>query len=223
MSEKNAAMDGSENEDVLTTPEEVKRVVQELLRVGFVDADEQQALYDAVKRWHERIAVVLEPLDLAVQVDEVRGVAVLRVRVVDIVGDDAVVDAGDEELDAAWSHALVRRQRLTLEQSLMVALLRRHFVVREQERGLGVEKVRVAVDELVEEMKVFLGDSGSDQQNERRVLTLLEKLRLHGVVSEVDTNQEVVVRPLIVYLADPASLKGLLEQMKNLVERAGDD
>lgn len=178
-------------------------MVQELLREGFIEAEVMEALYGEVKRYRAEVNAALEPLDLSVHVDEMRGLAVLRV---------AEHAQSEEEMEEAWSHPLVRRQRLTLEQSLMVALLRRHFVVREQERGLGMEKVRVAVEDLVAELKVFLGDSGSDGKNERRVLSLLEKLRGHGVVSEVDKNQEVVVRPLIVYLADPASLKALIEQ-----------
>lgn len=195
-----------EGEMRVVTEGVVKRVVQEMLRAGFIEAEEQSSLYEETKRHQVEVNIALEPLDLWMMVDEMRGVALLKV----------VEGAEGENGEDSWSHPLVRRQRLTLEQSLMVALLRRHFVVREQERGLGMERVKVAVDDLVEELNIFLGDSGSDQKNERRVLTLLEKLRGHNVVSEVDKNQEITVRPLIVYLADPANLKALLEQYKRV-------
>ncbi len=52
----------------------------------------------------------------------------------------------------------------------------------------------------------YVGDSGSDAKNENRLLQLLEQLKTHGVVSEVDKKQEVTIRPLIAHLANPESL-----------------
>jgi hypothetical protein len=43
---------------------------------------------------------------------------------------------------------------------------------------------------------------------------LLEQLKTHGVVSEVDKKQEVTIRPLIAHLANPESLAALLRVIK---------
>jgi Domain of unknown function (DUF4194) len=110
---------------------------------------------------------------------------------------------------------LVRRQRLTLEQSLLIALLRQAFVMYEQESGVGQNAATIAIDELLPQFMAYAGDSGSDAKNESRLLSLLDQLKTHGIVSEVDKKHEVVIRPLIAHLANPDSLTALLVLLKD--------
>ena len=163
---------------------------------------------------HE-IGAVLEPLDLALRLDSHRGVAFLAVT------PASQESSGNED---GWAHPLVRRQRLTLEQSLLVALLRQAFVMHEQESGVGQGAAIVAIDELLPQFMAYIGDSGSDAKNESRMLSLLDQLKTYGIVSEIDKKQEVTVRPLIAHLANPESLAALLALLKDQrqdVEAAG--
>ena len=96
-------------------------------------------------------------LDLALRLDTHRGVAFIAVaRVAGEASGDTNVE-GDE-----WSHPLVRRQRLTLEQSLLIALLRQAFVIHEQEAGVGHSTAKIAVDDLLPLFLTYFEDSGSD-------------------------------------------------------------
>ncbi len=185
------------------TPVEVKKLAQELLKCGFIESASDVAAFNAVARLRRELDAVLEPLDLRLELDESRGLAVLR-----------VADAASASPDKAWSHPLVRRQRLTLEQSLLVAILRRTYVVQELESGIGVREVRVALDELLSELQVFLPDSGSDTKNRQRLLTLLDQLKPHGIVGEPDSRGEVMIRPLITRLANPETLNALLAHFR---------
>jgi hypothetical protein len=108
------------------TPRQVKDVALELLKYGLLEEQRKPNLYRAALAEREAIGRVLEPLDLAMRVDEIRGL--LYVIVV-----DQVFDSVEEE----WSHPLVRRQRLNLEQSLLIAILRQQFVAHEQQAGVG--------------------------------------------------------------------------------------
>jgi hypothetical protein len=117
--------------------------------------------------------------------------------------------------DEGWAHPLVRRQRLTLEQSLLIALLRQAFVMHEQESGVGQSAATIAVDELLPQFMAYAGDSGSDAKNESRLLNLLDQLKIHGIASEVDKKHEVVIRPLIAHVANPDSLAALLVLLKD--------
>ena len=121
----------------------------------------------------------------------------------------------DDEGDDEWTHPLVRRQRLTLEQSLLVAILRREFLQREQESGLGVP-VQLAVDGLLPQLEMYLGSTGSEMQERKRLLNLLENLRGHGVVSDVDAQERITIRPMIVHLANPQNLQALLQHLRAL-------
>jgi len=193
----------------LQTPTDVKKAAMELLKHGYVEEGQKQDLFRSAMVHERAIAEILEPLDLELRLDTHRGVAFLRV-------SPAAYEATGE--DAAWIHPLVRRQRLTLEQSLLVAILRQAFVIHEQESGVGQSAAKIAVADLLPQYLTYFGDSGSDAKNESRLLNLLDQLKPHGVVSEVDDKQEVTIRPLIAYLANPESLAALLRVLK---EKAG--
>lgn len=184
------------------TPVEVKQVTQELLKQGFIEEKTKSVLFRQASIRRSEVLTALEPLDLSMKLDELRGVAFL------IVDEGAY---GNSEEESAWSHPLVRRQRLTLEQSLLIAILRQVFVLHEQECGVGQSDARVAVYDLLPQFLAYLEDSGSDQKNESRLLNLLDQLKGHGVVAEVDSRQEVIIRPMIAHLANPESLSALLK------------
>jgi len=204
---------GASAEDRPQTTPEVRKATQELLKNGYLEESEKPELFRSVIVHESKIAATLEPLDLELRSDTHRGVAFL------VVAKTAYPAAGDDD---AWNHPLVRRQRLTLEQSLLVAILRQTFIMHEQESGVGQSAAKTAVDDLLPQFMTYFGDSGSDAKNESRLLNLLDQLKPHGIVSEVDKNQEVTVRPLIAYLANPDSLAALLKALKAQMQAGGE-
>jgi len=197
--------DASNSDTAAKTPREVREVTQELLRHGFIEESRKSDWFRRAIVHQKAINAALEPLDFVLHLDDHRGVAFLKV---------GEMENADSAEDQAWSHPLVRRQRLTLEQSLLVAILRQAFVVHEQETGVGESPARIAVEDLLLQFLTYFEDSGSDAKNESRLLKLLEHLKTHGVVSEVDKNQEVTIRPMIAHLANPQSLTALLETLR---------
>lgn len=193
------------SEPVSSVRREVKEMVQDLLKHGFIGSDEKPALFANAVRCRSEINIALDPLDLTLKLDELRGLAIL-----------CIAEEAASNPDEEWSHPLVRRQRLTLEQSLLVAILRQAYVVQEQEAGIGVHSVRLPLEDILPMLTNFLGDSGSDAKNEQRLLTLLDQLKPHGIVSEPDKNREVTIRPLITHLANPSTLAGLLAHFRQL-------
>lgn len=186
------------------TPAEIKVAVQELLKNGFIEEENRTDLFQSIRVHEAAIQEALEPLDLEVRLDTHRGVAYLSV------SKRFLADVGGDE---GWSHPLIRRQRLTLEQSLIIAILRQAFVMHEQESGVGHSAAKIAIDELLPQFLVYFGDTGSDSKNESRLMQLLDQLKGYGLVSEVDKKQEVAIRPLIAHLANPESLHALLQVM----------
>ena len=188
------------------TPVPLRRAVQELLKNGVLEQAAKPHLFRQIASDTARVNAQLEPLDLQVRVDDVRGLAFVAI---------AAGYQPDAEEDDEWTHPLVRRLRLTLEQSLLLAILRREFLQREQEGGLGVP-VRMALDSLLPQLDIYLGSTGSDMQERKRMATLLESLRGHGVVSEVDAQESITLRPMIVHLANPQNLQALLQHLREL-------
>lgn len=198
----------SDNLDIDRTERRIREVAQELLRFGLLEESLKPNLYRNAVRQFEALNSVLEPLDLRAELDDVRGLVFLKVLKADT----------EDEAEDEWSHALVRKQRLNLEQSLLIALLRQYFVASEQEAGSGSAQAMVAVDELIPQMQVYLGDIGSEARERNRLHSLLDQLKDHGVVSALDKNDRVTIRPIIAHLANPENLQALLLGLKARVQ-----
>lgn len=202
-------------DDVAQTSPEIKAVVQELLKHGYLEEASRQDLFRRVLIHRQAIGTALEPLDLVLRIDSHRGIAFLAVAQHQLATHGVSPTEADDD---GWSHPLVRKQRLTLEQSLLVAILRQAFVMHEQESGVGQSPARISVDELLPNFLTYFGESGSDSRDENRLLQLLDQLKAHGIVSEVDKKQEVTIRPLIAHLASPESLSALLCVLKEKLQ-----
>ena len=198
------------------TPSAVRKALQHLLGHGWLESASKPKLFSLIAAQTALLDALLEPLDLRVVVDDVRGLAFLAV-VPGYAGDDT-----DESEQDDWTHPLMKRQRLTLEQSLLLALLRREFLQREQESGTGTA-VRITVDSLLPQLETYLGATGSDMQERKRLGLLLENLRTHGMVSDVDAQDCITIRPMIVHLLNPENLQTLLLRLRAVAEQGGAD
>ncbi|AJD47549.1 hypothetical protein S7S_05655 [Isoalcanivorax pacificus W11-5] len=196
------------------TDRALREAAQELLRLGLLEHTHRPNLYRTALVALDQLNAILEPLDLLARVDDIRGLVFLAVRHT----TDSPQGAAAEQDD--WSHPLVRKQRLNLEQTLLVAILRQHFIAYEQEAGSGATEAIVAVDELVPSLQLYLGDSGSEARERSRVLQLLDQLKGHGLVSAPDSHERVVIRPMIAHLANPENLTALLHALKQQVAEA---
>lgn len=196
------------------TPPNVRQALQFLLAHGWLESAAKPKLFHLIAAQTALFDTLLEPLDLRVVVDDVRGLAFLAV-VPSYAGDDT-----DESEQDDWTHPLMKRQRLTLDQSLLLALLRREFLQREQESGTGAV-VRITVDSLLPQLETYLGTTGSDMQERKRLGQLLENLRTHGMVTEVDAQGCITIRPMIVHLLNPENLQTLLLRLREVAEKGG--
>src|SRR5262245_29477705 len=142
------------SEDLPHTPRAVKDATLELLRYGLLEEARKPNLYRTALARRDQVAHILEPLDLAMKVDEVRGLAFVVVA--------RLPDAENGPDEDEWSHPLVRRQRLTLEQSLLIAILRQQLIANEQEAGIGATGALVSLEDLLPQLQLYLGDLGSD-------------------------------------------------------------
>jgi hypothetical protein len=212
--------DATADTDVTATPIEIKTIVQELLKHGFVEETNRQDFFRRMIIHHQAIGRALEPLDLNLRIDSHRGVAFLALAPKPLTQQGQADADSDED---PWSHPLVRKQRLTLEQSLVVAILRQAFILHEQETGVGESPAKIAIEELLPLFLTYFGESGSDTRDENRLLQLLDQLKSHGIVSEVDQKHEVTIRPLIAHLASPESLGELLAVLKDKLRTEASD
>ena len=184
----------------------IKATTQELIKTGLLEMHSKPNLYQTCLNHSASVNQILHPLDLRLEIDDIRGLAFL------IVNNDI-----DSEHNDDWQHPLIRRQRMNLEQSLMVAILRQHFIAHELEAGAGDQKAIVHLDELLPQLNQFLGASGSDERDDKRLRILLEQLKTYGLVTDIDENDKLTIRPLIAHVANPENLQNLIIALKKYV------
>lgn len=199
-----SADERTKTSDQILVAAAVRATILELMRYGLLEETSKPNLYRSALLYRDEIERVLGWLELALRIDDIRGLAFI------------VVAASPDRDDDEWSHPLVRRQRLTLEQSLLVAILRQQFVAHEVEAGVGAGDARIALDDLLPHVQAYLGDLGSDAQERKRLLTLLEQLKGHGIVSDIDQQERVTIRPIIAHLANPENLTNLVQALREV-------
>ena len=79
---------------------------------------------------------------------------------------------------------------------------------------------QVHLDDLLPHVQLYLGDLGSDAREQKRLRNLLDNLKSHGLVSDVDEKDQFTIRPIITHLADPQSLQNLLLHFRQLASQA---
>jgi hypothetical protein len=180
------------------TPKALREAIQDLMKNGVIEARYKPNVYRTLIHSSDKVNTLLEPLDLGAKIDEVRGLVML------------LIPTGGGEQQDDWSHPLIRRQRLNLEQTLVLALLRQHYLTQEQNSGFDAGDVSIDVDELVSQLKVYLPETGSEARDRTRTIQVLDQLKAHGLVTLTDSGEDVVIRPLIVHLMNPENLEALL-------------
>lgn len=185
------------------TPRNIKGATLELLKYGLLEASSKPNLYRTAVANPLEVNRILEPLDLIMRIDDVRGIVWLL-----------VAQTAPESTDDEWAHPLVRHQRMNLEQSLLIAILRQQFVAHEQEAGLGANDAQITLDDILPSLQTYLGSLGSDKLEQKRLRNLLDQLKGYGLVSEVDRHDQFTIRPIVAHLANPENLANLLQTFR---------
>jgi len=195
----------TQTENEIIYDSHIKATTQELLKFGLIEAAHKPKRYQICIHNQQSINTILAPLDLQIIIDDTRGLAFVAI---------ADNDQAKQEHNDDWQHPLVRKQRMNLEQSLMVAILRQHFLAHEQDAGTGDLKAIVHLDDLLPQLNQFLEATGSDERDNKRLRHLLEQLRGYALVSEIDDNDKITIRPLIAHLNNPEHLQSLIAELK---------
>ncbi len=211
----------------MTLTNNTKSALQELLKHGSIEQSLKPNIYQTLLSEIITVNQSLDPLDLVAEVDDVRGLIFIKVAPPPIEESLEVSNENDSNTDNPspqtkqndndeWTHPLIRKQRLTLEQSLLLAILRQIYIDGEGKQGVGSDNIIAQLDDLQSQLQIYIGSSGSDSTDEQKIKRLLEQLASYGVISKLDNNDEVKIRPLIAHIANPSSLAQLLKHIQKL-------
>lgn len=188
-------------------PAEARRALVELMRQGVVVAESRRLVFDALCAHRTLLADHLADMYLRVLIDESAGLALLLNA--QSGGND------DEEEDAA---ALISRRTLTVYDTLLLIVLRKHFLDRET---AGDIRIRIDVAQVEALLMPFLPLTGSTSSDRKKLNGAVEGMKRRKILNAVRGEDErVEISPVIRYVVNAEYLEHLLEEYRRLAEEA---
>ena len=186
-------------------PAEARRALVELMHLGVVTADTRRLVFDALCAHRALIADHLADMYLRMLIDESAGLALLL----------NVESEGDNEED---SPSLITRRTLTVYDTLLLIVLRKHFFDRET---AGDTRIRVDVTQLEDLMMPFLSLTGSTRSDRRRLNGAVDNMKKRKILNAVrGEDDRLEISPVIRYVVNAEYLEHLLEEYHRLAAEA---
>ena len=191
-------------------PPEARRALIALLRHGVIMAGGKRLLFEALCRYRTGIQEHLADMNLRLLLDEKAGLAILL--------SQTSEDDSDENDEAG---SLISRRTLSLYDTLLLLVLRKHYQERET---AGEQRVIIDNERIETALRPFLpltNSSRSDQRQLSGALNNMKERRILAAVRGEDDRYEIT--PVIRYVVNAAFLEHMLSEYTKLAERAGSE
>jgi hypothetical protein len=201
-----APADSPNSEVQGSLPPEARRALVSLLKQGVILASQKSLLFEAVCRYQGQLRQHLADMYLSLSLDEKAGIAFIRQQ------DDGSLDEDEEAV------ALISRRTLSLYDTLLLLVLRKHYQERE---SAGEQRIIIDAERIEAYLTPFLPLSNSDRSERKKLDAALSKItekRLLSAVRGDDNRYEIT--PLIRYVVNAEFLEYLLTEYRRLADEA---
>lgn len=191
-------------------PPEARRALIALLRHGVVIAESKRLLFEALCRYRSGIQEHLADMNLRLLLDEKAGMAILLTQSSD--------DDGDEDDEGG---ALISRRTLSLYDTLLLLVLRKHYQERET---AGEQRVIIDNERIETALRPFLPLTNSSRGDQRQLNGALNNMKDRRILAAVrGEDDRFEITPVIRYVVNAAFLEQMLGEYIRLAERAGSE
>lgn len=188
-------------------PAEARRALVELMRQGVVVAESRRLIFDALCAHRTLIADHLADMYLRMLIDEPAGLALLL--------NAQPGGSDDDEEDGA---ALISRRTLTVYDTLLLIVLRKHFLDRET---AGDIRIRIDMAQIEALLMPFLPLTGSTSSDRKKLNGAVDGMKRRKILNAVRGEDErVEISPVMRYVVNAEYLEHLLEEYRRLAEEA---
>lgn len=193
------SIDQEEDGDLF--PEELKAALVLLLKRGTVLAKSKPALYQLFLR-HQNVArSYLAKLYLSLVIDQQAGIVFI---------------ASEETDDEQAQPSLISKRTLSLYDTLVILILRKHYQDRE---ATGEQTITIDSDTLLSRLVPFIALTQNSADDRKKLLTSLNKMSERQVLRVISGSEDrYEITPLIRYVVSADVLERLLA---DYVELAG--
>jgi hypothetical protein len=188
-------------------PAEARRALVELMRQGVVVAESRRLVFDALCAHRALIADHLADMYLRMLIDESAGLALLL--------NAQPGSSDDDEEDFA---ALISRRTLTVYDTLMLIVLRKHFLDRETAGDTRIRIDMVQIEALLMPFLLLTGSTNSDRKKLNGAVEGMKRRRILNAVRGED--ERVEISPVIRYVVNTEYLEHLIQEYRRLAEEA---
>ncbi|WP_321350333.1 DUF4194 domain-containing protein [Halopseudomonas oceani] len=201
------ASDGAE------MPHEARRVLVYLMRQGAIIAAQKGKLYEALCRHQGVIRRHLAEVYLRLVLDERAGLGF----VARFDSDDEANDESDSENDNDSTESfvsLITRRTLSLYDTLLLLVLRRHYQERE---AAGEQKITVDIERLESYLTPFLPLTNHASADRRKLNGAVKNMKDRKLLAPLrGSDDRFEITPLIRYVVDAAFLETMLAEYQRL-------
>lgn len=182
---------------------DARRCLVSLLRHGVILANNKQQLFEILIKEQSSIQDHLADMFLRVLIDELAGVAVL------------LQQEMNEEEDTV---SLITRRPLSLYDSLLLLILRKHFQERET---AGEQRIYIDIDRIESRLTPFLPLTNNSRSDRRKLNSSLKNIKDKRLLQGVPGDDErFEITPVIRYVVNAEFLEQMLGEYQAMAEQA---
>jgi len=194
----------SDFENGKLTPQ-ARRALVSLLKHGVVLAAQKGKLFEFICRYQSGIRSHLSDVYLKLVLDERMGVAFIS----------QVEESENEDTDVV---SLITRRTLSLYDTLLLLVLRKHYQERE---SAGEQRIIIDIERIEANLMPFLPLTNSMKSDRRKLIVALNKMLEKRLLTKVrGSNDRLEITPIIRYVVNAAFLEKMLDEYQILAGEA---
>lgn len=186
-------------------PPEARRALVSLLKHGVILGAQKNTLFECVCRYQSAIRSHLADVYLKLVLDEKSGVAF-------------VAQMDESEHDDTDAVSLMTRRTLTLYDTLVLLVLRKHYQERE---SAGEQRVVIDIERIEANLTPFIPLTNSMKSDQRKLSSSLNKMVEKHLLSKVrGSDDRFEITPIIRYIVNADFLEQMLKEYQKLADKA---
>jgi hypothetical protein len=187
--------------------EEVRPALITLLKQGVILHSRKPKVFELILSNKDAVVDHLADMNLVLTLDERGGMAFIRQ-----VGEEDFDEDEDDSIE--MSATMISRRALTLYETYVVLILRRHFQERE---ASGETKIIIDVEKILNDIVPFMPLSNSSNNDRKRLNGTLKALQKKNLIMSVRNNEDrFEISPIIRHVVNAEFLENMISEYQKL-------
>ena len=203
-----------------TMPHDARRVLVHLMRQGSVMASQKPKLFELLCRHESAIRKHLSEVYLQLVLDQKMGVAfVASADYQNDIGDINVESDSEnqDDLELDESTTLIPKRTLSLYDTLILLVLRKHYQDRE---SAGEQKITIDIERLESYLTPFLPITDHASKDRKKLLARVKEMVKRKVLSTIrGAEDRYEITPIIRYVVSASFLESMLAEYALLAQQ----